>query len=351
MGKPHAQVPLHWRPPPPPEGAPAPQTGTRRGMYCAEGDPITNPYHYEITHVDYPQHLFQAAEPREAQPLAAGKARESTAESPFVWVDSPKLLAELLEHLKEARVTEIAIDLEHHSYRSYQGVVPLMQLSTRWGDWVIDTLVDGVREELESFNVVFADPSKVKVLHGADHDVLWLQRDFGLYLVNLFDTYHATNVLSFPAHGLAYLLSHYVGFIADKRYQLADWRIRPLPDEMLYYARSDTHALLFVYDHLRNDLLKQGGMQAVREVLKRSEVTATRVYAKEEWDEQGESREGWRTLWRKWGGEVASGERSLEQMGKEERLVRKLHWWRDQIARQEDESPRYVQIVPFLGFL
>jgi hypothetical protein len=27
-----------------------------------------------------------------------------------------------------------------------------------------------------------------QVLHGADHDVEWLQRDFHLYLVNLFDT-------------------------------------------------------------------------------------------------------------------------------------------------------------------
>ena len=38
---------------------------------------------------------------------------------------------------------------------------------------------------------------------------------------------------------------------ADKRYQLADWRIRPLPQEMLLYARMDTHYLLYMYDHLK----------------------------------------------------------------------------------------------------
>lgn len=34
-----------------------------------------------------------------------------------------------------------------------------------------------------------------QVLHGANSDVVWLQRDFGLYIVGLFDTYHATKVL------------------------------------------------------------------------------------------------------------------------------------------------------------
>lgn len=28
----------------------------------------------------------------------------------------------------------------------------------------------------------------VQVFHGADNDVLWLQRDFHVYVVNLFDT-------------------------------------------------------------------------------------------------------------------------------------------------------------------
>ena len=38
---------------------------------------------------------------------------------------------------------------------------------------------------------------------------------------------------------------------ADKRWQLADWRMRPLSAEMLRYARMDTHFLLYIYDRLR----------------------------------------------------------------------------------------------------
>ena len=59
---------------------------------------------------------------------------------------------------------------------------------------------------------VFADPGIVKVLHGADSDVLWLQRDFGLYPVNMFDTGQAARVLEYPSFGLAYLLQHFCEF-------------------------------------------------------------------------------------------------------------------------------------------
>ena len=47
------------------------------------------------------------------------------------------------------------------------------------------------------------------MLHGSDSDVVWLQRDFGIYIVNLFDTGQAARVLGFPSAGLAYLLSHF----------------------------------------------------------------------------------------------------------------------------------------------
>lgn len=81
------------------------------------------------------------------------------------------------------------------------------------------------------------------MLHGAESDIVWLQQDFNLYIVNLFDTFHASKVLGsffftfspsrlthvfkdFPRHGLATLMEMYCDFIPDKRYQLADWRIR-----------------------------------------------------------------------------------------------------------------------------
>ena len=38
---------------------------------------------------------------------------------------------------------------------------------------------------------------------------------------------------------------------ADKRLQLADWRMRPLTADMLHYARADTHFLLYIADCLR----------------------------------------------------------------------------------------------------
>ena len=37
----------------------------------------------------------------------------------------------------------------------------------------------------------------------------------------------------------------------DKKYQLADWRIRPLPEEMALYARLDTHHLLHIHDLMK----------------------------------------------------------------------------------------------------
>jgi exosome complex exonuclease RRP6 len=57
-------------------------------------------------------------------------------------------------------------------------------------------------------------------------DIIWLQRDLGLYVVGLFDTFYASTALQYSGKSLAFLLKKFVDFDADKKYQLADWRLR-----------------------------------------------------------------------------------------------------------------------------
>ncbi|KAJ2080835.1 exosome nuclease subunit, partial [Coemansia sp. RSA 988] len=309
---------------------------------------LPHPYEYEITHLEPAAQLFEA---RTAQ------KPESWDNTPFEFVDTAVRLQEMMKHLQTADV--IAVDLEHHDYRSYQGFTCLVQISTRQRDYVVDALA--LRADLWQLNEVTADPQRVKVLHGAESDVVWLQRDFGVYLVGLLDTYHATKVLNMAHHSLAHLLRTYSGVDVDKKYQLADWRLRPVPAEMLDYARGDTHYLLHIFDCLRAELLKRGtqlvgcnvgaldsphfgqlcGMDVVRtatqpmdEVLRRSSQTALRRYVKEPYDaDAGEGNGGWARLLRKWRHPFTP--RHLA-------VFRALHRWRDMCAREEDESPRYV---------
>lgn len=144
----------------------------------------------------------------------------------------------------------------------------------------------------------------------------------------------------------------YCDFTADKRYQLADWRIRPLPREMLDYARSDTHFLLYIYDHLRNALLsprtpppQQQPFQAgspILEVIRRSSETALKVYQREIYDaEGGTGPGGWEALCRKWNKSIGYGNDIHSQ------VFKAVHAWRDGVARREDESTRSVLLCLF----
>uniref|UniRef100_A0A0A9Z1D5 Exosome component 10 n=1 Tax=Lygus hesperus TaxID=30085 RepID=A0A0A9Z1D5_LYGHE len=127
-----------------------------------------------------------------------------------------------------------------------------MQISSRFTDYVIDCIQ--LRNEMHRLAPLFLNNKILKVLHGAREDVRWLQKDFGLYLVNFFDTGIALQTLHMP-HSLAFAVDHFCQVKLDKKYQTADWRVRPLPAEMVHYARCDTHYLLYIYDRLQSLLM------------------------------------------------------------------------------------------------
>lgn len=283
-----------------------------------------HPYCYEIMHCEYPPRMYREGEAVPFAPMADGEA---------TWVDTVAEMQAMLGELRQAR--EIAIDLEHHDFHCYRGITSLMQVSTRHQDWVVDTIA--LRDELIVLNGVFTDPHITKVLHGASSDIVWLQRDLGLYVVNLFDTYQASKALGFESRSLAFLLEKYAGFEADKRYQLADWRIRPLPAEMLFYARSDTHFLLYVYDRVRAELLqasKPGTHSLIDQVLRGSEETALRQYVPEAYDDV-RGRDGVQGI-------IDRNLQAKAFVPSQTRVLRAVHKWRDDRARQDDESTRFV---------
>lgn len=264
---------------------------------------------------------IESLEPVKPPPL------EST---PFKMVEEVKDLKELAAKLRS--VTEFAVDLEHNQYRSFQGLTCLMQISTRTEDFVVDTLK--LRIHVGPYlREIFKDPTKKKVMHGADRDIAWLQRDFGIYVCNLFDTGQASRVLQMERYSLEHLLQHFCGVTANKQYQNADWRLRPLPHEMLRYAREDTHYLLYIFDLMRIRLLSEStdsdnSKMLVHEVYQRSYDICKQLYEKELLTDT--------SYLHIYG--VQAANLNAQQLS----IVAGLYEWRDAIARAEDESTGYI---------
>lgn len=312
-----------------------------------------NPYAYEITNSEYPSWILEPA----SDEYISVPWKES---KPAIWISDPSQLKDLLIDLKKSKV--IAIDLEHHDYRTYHGLTSLMQITSESKqDYLIDPLSPELRPHLTMLNEVFTDPNIVKVLHGAFMDIIWLQRDLGLYIVSLFDTYHASKQLSLQKHSLAFLLEKYVKFRTSKKWQLADWRIRPLSPEMMDYAKADTHFLIEVFYKMQRELLKipeglQRTLYESRKVsnrrfeystyapynlktMKSPNVVATNMsvpLSREIQDEITTLKFMDRDL--PWQWLIMSNGVSTDRRP----LLEILFKWRDQRARKDDESPRYI---------
>jgi len=280
-----------------------------------------HPYEAEIRQLRYPEDQLLHKPPISPDD-----------ECECIWVDTVAQVHELAEDLENQR--EFAVDLEHHDFRSYLGLTCLMQISTRSRDYIIDTLE--LRGKLQPLLKSFTDPKICKVLHGSLRDVLWLQRDLGLYVVNMFDTYCAARMLQSHKFSFAFLLKEFCNITADKRFQKSDWRVRPLSKESLEYARMDTHYLLYIYDKMRNLLLEKAREDAqprktyLLTVLSNSKTICLKTYQKPRVNATSHIKFCTRHI----PNQYLSPAQSMTLQG--------LLEWRDEEARVRDESTRYI---------
>ena len=183
-------------------------------------------------------------------------------------VDRPESFGALLTEIAGAPL--VALDTEAASFHRYHDRIYLIQLSTPTLTAVIDPLGVG---DLAPIGALLADPAVEKVFHDADYDLRLFDKEFGFHAKRLFDTRIAAQFLNEPGIGLAALLEKYFEVTADKRFQRADWSVRPLSPAMLDYAAGDTINLCELRSLLLQKLEQVGRRSWVLEEFDRLEGT------------------------------------------------------------------------------
>ncbi len=186
----------------------------------------------------------------------------------FQLVESQAAFDEVISAVSREPV--VAIDTEAASFHRYHDRVYLIQLSDRKQTWVIDPLAV---PDLSAFGRLMADPAVEVDFHDADYDLRLFYKEYQFEARGLFDTRITAQLLGMPSIGLAALLEESFGLTPDKRFQRADWSIRPLTGPMLDYAAGDTSHLVELRDILRNRLIEMGRLAWAEEEFKLVEGT------------------------------------------------------------------------------
>ncbi len=187
------------------------------------------------------------------------------------WVDRAEEFERVVAGFGEG---PLALDTEADSFHHYQEKVCLIQLSFGSRDVLVDPLAD---LDLSVLRSALEDSNLRKIVHGADYDIRMLHRDFGLLIRGLFDTMVAARLVGERAFGLSALLDKFLDVRLEKRYQRADWSIRPLSPEMKRYAVLDTRHLETLAALLEERLQKLERIEWSREEFRRLEAVRWRA--------------------------------------------------------------------------
>lgn len=214
----------------------------------------------------------------------------------------------------------LAIDTEFMRERTYYPQLCLVQVATDSDCFLVDPLA-GL--DLEALYALFADRSKLKILHAARQDLEVLQLGDRPVPAPVFDTQVAAAMLGFaPQAGYAELVSRQLGHSIDKGQTRTDWSRRPLTPAQLAYAADDVHHLLTLHAELAAGLVAKGRDAWLLEDAAALEVPA--LYRTEPGD-------AWRRL---------KGLGRLKP--REQAIARSLAEWRERRAIEADKPRGWI---------
>jgi ribonuclease D len=224
----------------------------------------------------------------------------------------------LLQRLAGQRA--VAVDCEMDSMYAYRTSLCLVQLGWEGGEALIDALAPLRRDAL---GALFADKSVLKVFHGGENDVGLMRAHWGFEFENVFDTMAASQVLGADGVGLQALLLRHFNVHVSKKFQKADWRVRPLPPDQAEYAKMDVRYLLPLREILDGQLTGKGRVEEARSEFRR--IARARI------EERPFDPDNWIRI---------KGARELDP--RRRGVLRELFIARDELARQFDRAPYRV---------
>lgn len=227
-------------------------------------------------------------------------------------------LDELVDVLADQPV--LAVDCEMDAMYAYRTSLCVVQIGWPGGEALVDARTS---LSMEGLGRLFASQDLVKVFHGGENDIGLMRAQWGLEFAEVFDTMAAARIVGRRAVSLAALLEEHFDVRVSKKYQKADWRVRPLPEEQAEYARIDVRHLIELRAELLEELRRLGRVEEARSEFAR--IARARYEAKP-FDPDNWAR--------------VKGVREL-QPGRRGVLA-ELYRVRDEIARRRDRAPYRV---------
>lgn len=171
--------------------------------------------------------------------FSSGAARKQ-----FV-IENDQGLQEIRSQILQHQI--LGIDTEFYQDKSTSQLC-LIQISNLDSDFVLDILQLNSSVALSQLLCdIFCSSSYLKIFHGCYNDLRQIAAEIGVSIRNLADAqiYYSVKTGGNQAKiSLQKLVQHYFNITIDKTFQVADWRIRPIPKSMIEYAASDSYWVL-----------------------------------------------------------------------------------------------------------
>ncbi|CRG94692.1 exosome complex exonuclease RRP6, putative [Plasmodium gallinaceum] len=171
-------------------------------------------------------------------------------EKKYEIIDNKDDLIKLIKIIK-LEYDKISIMVKINYKNSYRGFTSLILIGTKDVDYIID--VFNMFEDIFLLNEITTDSKILKITYDSKNVILFLQRDFSVYLVNVIDILICSNYLNLK-NSLSNLVYNYFNVSMNNIRSYSNFLTRPLTPDIINILRNTFHYLYYLFDYVKTDL-------------------------------------------------------------------------------------------------